>query len=308
MTTTDFSPRRQMGYLERKPLFYLNFFLRMRIRNIFGFNAFFYALCVFVIQSIFPDFSFSQTISSTAALVTPLSALGASARADAMGSAFTGVADDSSALFFNSAGLSGLNNAQLSLNHNSYLGGSFEETLLVGLPAGDLGGFAGAIQSVFWGSLDERNALGVELGNFQDNDVALSLGWGKEWAKGFSIGVALLGTQQKIVDSLYDSLSGQVGLLWRPIPDLRLGLVYSGFGTAVASQALVTDAPEGRHFHFVSSQPGSHSSLIARFLRVLRTKWCQPPAGGTGSRLPEKYILAGRLPVSTFRQSGHRFR
>ena len=44
------------------------------------------------------------------------------------------MADDPSAIFFNSAGLSGLPNARLSLNHNSYLGGSFEETFLVGLP------------------------------------------------------------------------------------------------------------------------------------------------------------------------------
>src|SRR5258708_10548835 len=113
--------------------------------------------------------SFSQTISSTASLITPLSALGASARADALGSAFTGVADDPSALFFNGAGLSGLTNARLSLNHNSYLGGSFEETLLVGLPAGDLGGFAGAIQYVLWGGLEVRGAFAVSQGTFDGN-------------------------------------------------------------------------------------------------------------------------------------------
>jgi hypothetical protein len=101
-----------------------------------------------------------QTVSSNAALVTPLSALGASARADAMGDAFTGLADDDSALFFNSAGLSNLPNARISLNHNSYLGSTFEETLLVGLPAGELGGFAGTLQYVFWGALDARDSSG----------------------------------------------------------------------------------------------------------------------------------------------------
>src|SRR5208282_3192831 len=108
---------------------------------------------------------------------------------------------------FNSAGLSGLDHAQLSLNHNSYLGGSFEETLLVGVPAGDWGGFAGAVQYVFWGNLDGRDAYGVPLGTFADSDVALSLGWGREWAKGFSLGLAVQGTQQKVVDTLYTSLS-----------------------------------------------------------------------------------------------------
>ena len=83
------------------------------------------AFIVLAILWMLPVFSFSQTITSNAGLVTPLSGLGASARSDALGSAFTGIADDPSALFFNSAGLSGLDHAQLSLNHNSYLGGSF---------------------------------------------------------------------------------------------------------------------------------------------------------------------------------------
>ncbi len=225
-------------------------------------KAFLGALGSFLVQLLFPAHSFSQNVSSTAGLVTPLSALGASARADAMGSAFAGIADDSAALFFNSAGLSGLGDAQISLNHNSYLAGSFEETLLVGLPAGDLGGFAGAVQSVFWGSLDERDASGVDLGTFQDNDVALSFGWGKEWAKGFSAGVALYGTQQKIVESLYDSLSGQAGLLWKASPGLRFGLAYAGFGTPVAGQALATDLKGGTSYFFHLS---ADKSLLLAF-------------------------------------------
>jgi len=192
-----------------------------------------------------PLFCFSQTVTTTAGLVTPLSALGASARADGMGSAFTGVADDPSALFFNAAGLSGLPNARLSLNHNSYLGGSFEETFLVGLPAGDLGGFSGAIQYVLWGGLEARDANGVLLGTFDDNDLALSIGWGREFGKGFSLGAALHGTQQKVVNSLYTGLTGDLGLLWTPLPDLKLGLVYAGFGPGVSGQTPASDLKGG---------------------------------------------------------------
>jgi tetratricopeptide (TPR) repeat protein len=226
-------------------IFFLSRLSVKKIVNFFTVNAFLGALCALVVQFALPGFSYSQTVTSAAGLVSPLSALGASARADAMGDAFTGLADDSSALFFNSAGLSGLSNARISLNHNSYLGGTFEETLLVGLPGGDLGGFAGALQYVFWGALDQRDAFGVDQGTYDDNDIALSLGWGREWSKGFSIGAAITGTQQKIVDSLYASLSGQVGLLWMPVENLRLGLVYSGFGTPVSGQALASDLKMG---------------------------------------------------------------
>lgn len=165
--------------------------------------------------------------------MTPLSALGASARADALGGAFTGLADDPSALFFNGAGLSQLTAASLSVNHNSYLAGSFEETLLFGLPLGRLGGFAASLQYVSWGGLDQRDANGVPLGTFTDSDTAFSAGWGLPLVGGFSLGLALHGVQQKIVDSLYTGLSGDLGLLWSPAPGFRLGLCYSGLGTAL---------------------------------------------------------------------------
>ncbi len=172
-----------------------------------------------------------QTVSSGAGLETPLTALGASARADALGDALAGLADDPSALFFNAAGLSQLRAASLSINHNSYLAGSFEETLLFGLPAGSLGGFAGALQYVSWGNLDERDPNGVYLGSFTDSDAAFSLGWGTRVAREFSLGIALHGFQQKIVEALYTSMSGDVGALFIPAPDFRLGLTYSGLGT-----------------------------------------------------------------------------
>lgn len=176
----------------------------------------------------------AQTVTSTAGLVTPLSSLGASARADALGGALAGLADDPSALFYNPAGLSQLRAASLSINHNSYLASSFEETLLFGMPTGSLGGFAGALQYVSWGGLDERDVNGVSLGNFTDSDVAFSLGWGMIATKGFSLGLALHGIQQKIVDSLYTGLSGDLGMLWAPDPGLHLGLTYIGLGTSQA--------------------------------------------------------------------------
>lgn len=176
----------------------------------------------------------AQTISPEAGWVTSLPALGASARADALGAAVVGLADDSSALFFNPAGLPQLKAADLSIHHNTYLAGSFEETLLVGLPAGSLGGFAAALQYVTWDRLDRRDADGVPQGTFSDNDVAFSVGWGRSISNGLSAGLALHGTQQKIADSLTTGLSGDLGFLWAPRRNTRLGLSYTGLGTSQA--------------------------------------------------------------------------
>jgi hypothetical protein len=240
---------------EKKIVFFLH---RLLIKNIFGINAFLGALSVLVVQIFFPGFCFCQTVSSAAGLVTPLSALGASARVDALGGAFVGLSDDPSALFYNSAGLSQLKAASLSINHNSYLAGSFEETLLFGLPAGSLGGFAGALQYVSWGDLDERDANGVYQGTFADSDVAFSAGWGMPFADAFSLGVALHGVQQKVIDSLYTGLSGDLGILWVPASDLHLGLSYTGLGTTQAGFTPAQDLHLGLS-SFLGL--GSHSSL-----------------------------------------------
>ncbi len=240
---------------------------------------------------------YSQASASNAGLVTPLTALGASARTDALGSAFTGVADDPSALFFNSAGLAGLDHAQLSLNHNSYLGGAFEETLLLGLPAGNGGGFAGAVQYVFWGSLDARDTSGVQEGTFSDNDVALSFGWAREWAKGFSLGVALHGTQQKVMDSIYSSFSGDLGALWVPAPDWRLGLAYSGLGTPVAGQSLATDLKGGFSYRFKLSRV---DSLLTAFSGFYEPNGVSRLQGGVEAAFQKNYFLrvGYQLPLS----------
>jgi len=261
-------------------------------------NLFFITAAVFV----FSGEAFSQ-VTSTAALVTPLTALGASARTDALGGAFTGIADDSSALFFNSAGLSGLQNARISLNHNSYLAGTFEETLLVGLPAADLGGFAAALQYVFWGALDERDSFGVDQGTYSDSDIALSLGWGKALSKNFSIGAAVYGTQQKIVDTLYGSLSGQAGLLWIPWNDFRAGLVYSNFGTPVSGQSLASDLKGGvsNLFHW-----GNDKSFLLAFSGYYEPNGVSQLQGGLEAGFLKKYFIRTGydLPLSNNQISG----
>jgi len=264
-------------------------------------NNFFITGAIFVFSY---GVGLSQTVvTSTASLVTPLTSLGASARTDALGGAFTGVADDPSALFFNSAGLSSLQDARISLNHNSYLAGTFEETLLVGLPAGDLGGFAGAVQYVFWGTLDERNAFGVDQGTSGDSDIALSLGWGKALSKNFSIGAAVYGTQQKIVDTLYSSLSGQVGLLWIPWKDFRAGLVYTGFGTPVSGQSLATDLKGGVSKLF---RWGSDKTFLLAFSGYYEPNGVSQLQGGLEAGFQKNYFIrAGyQLPLSDNQISG----
>ena len=188
----------------------------------------------------------AQTVVYPAAsTAVPLDYLEGTARDLALGSAFTGIADDSSAIFFNSAGLSGLKSPELSLNHNSYFAGTFQETLVAGFPAGDLGGLAFALNYINWGSLDLRDDAGASQGGYNDSDVGFTVAWGREWAPGFSAGLALRALQQKVVDDLYSSLAADLGLLWVPGKNFRLGLAYLNLGTPVAGSGLEQEMRAG---------------------------------------------------------------
>ena len=210
-------------------------------------NVFLVGLVTLVVQSFLA--CHAQTVTGTASLAAPLDNLQGSARDMALGSAFVGVADDASALFFNPAGLAGLKNPDVALNHNSYLAGTFQETLEGAFPGEDIGGLAFALDYVSWGSLDLRDNTGVSQGSYNDTDIGLTAGWGKEWAKGFSTGLSVRGLQQKVVNDLYNSLAADVGLLWRPQKELRFGVAYLNLGTPVMGSSLSGELKGGASLH-----------------------------------------------------------
>ena len=205
----------------------------------------------------------AQTVYNTASLAVPLENLEGSARDLAMGSAFVGVADDASAVFFNPAGLTSLKNPEIALHHNSYLAGTFQETLSAAFPAGDAGGIAFALDYIGWGNIDQRDAFGVPLGSYADTDIGFTAAWGKEWLGGFSAGIALRGVQQKVVNDLYASLSADVGILWQPAPRLRLGAAALNLGPPVAGNSLTSQFNGGGSYLWVLGSP--KSTLLTAF-------------------------------------------
>lgn len=214
-------------------------------------KTFFHRGALGILVAMAAQAGFAQTsVSAAAGSAQNLENSGASARAYGMGTAFVGVADDAAALFFNPAGLAGLRLPQLALNHNGYLAGTFQETLIYGFPAGDWGGMAAAVNYISWGSLDLRDIYGVSQGSYNDTDVGLVFGWGKEWFKGLSAGLSLQAVQQKVVDSLYNSLSLRLGILGTFDSHFKLGAAYSNLGTEVGGSPLSQSLQGGGSYGF----------------------------------------------------------
>ncbi len=156
--------------------------------------------------------------------------LGVGARPVAMGQAFTAVADDANALFYNPAGL-GLHsqfNANLTImqmfNCVTYLSGGLTMPIAKRFGAGLTGGFLSATDT-------RRDELGKEIGTFGLNDLIIGPGFAYQPVRGLAFG----GTG-KFVYSRIDSfstwaLSFDGGVIYRPINRLTLGASLLHLGT-----------------------------------------------------------------------------
>jgi hypothetical protein len=172
----------------------------------------------------------AQVSNSASSLLLPLDNTGGSARAAAMGSAFVAVADDSSAILWNPAGLGELRQGQIGLYHNSWLVNTDQESLAAGLPMGDLGGIGAMVSYMDYGTFPGRDAVGNITPDYTVDRMGFMLGWGKEWTPGFSTGLALQGGVQSALGYSYSVWSGDVGLLYQFDPHMRFGAALVDFG------------------------------------------------------------------------------
>jgi len=130
------------------------------------------------------------------------------------------------------------NGLELGLHHNSGLGESIHETVVLGMPMGSLGGFAVSLNYVDNGAFEGRDTLGVQTADYTAGDLGVSLGWGKELFSGISAGVALKYNLQTLAAQSYSAYAMDLGLLWNPISGLNLGLTYSNLGNEIAGSFL----------------------------------------------------------------------
>ncbi|PIR19532.1 MAG: hypothetical protein COV48_01490, partial [Elusimicrobia bacterium CG11_big_fil_rev_8_21_14_0_20_64_6] len=168
----------------------------------------------------------------------PLQQSGGTARAMSMGSAVVAVEQGSASLLWNPAGLSKMSCKEIAVHHNSGLGDTVQEIFIFGMPlgtvkeegkGGSMGGLAASIGYVNYGGFTGTDATGQETGNYNAGDYSVSLGWGKEFLPGLSGGVAVKGMQSNFASKVYSTYTTDIGLLWKVVPSLDLGVSYSNF-------------------------------------------------------------------------------
>ncbi len=194
----------------------------------------------------------------------PFLGIGAGPRAIAMGGAFTAVANDPTALFWNPAGISRDGRTAAVLEHTNYLVGTSYN-------------FFGAVVA-----LDENDAIGLSVtnlayGSSEVTTVGQPDGTGETWdANDWAIGLSysrnltdrfsIAGTGKMIIQQIWkESATGfalDAGLLYiTPFNNMKIGMEIANFGTDMklsGSDLFMTVSPD-------ESVVGANSKIPANY-------------------------------------------
>lgn len=119
------------------------------------------------------------------------------ARAIGMGGAFTAVADDVSAVYWNPGGLAYLTNRELSGTHADWLAGMSYDFVAYAHPHA-WGTFSWAVAVLNSGSMEYRDETGQKGSDFESRDMAISCGYARKINSITSIGINLKYIRQEI--------------------------------------------------------------------------------------------------------------
>ncbi len=163
--------------------------------------------------------------------------IGVGARATAMGGAFTALADDTTSLYWNPAGLAQIKEGELSATYNLWFEDVRQGYLSIGFPL--MGGTLGlAANYVDMGTLEGRDEAGNPTGNFTASDLELMVGYAKEISPKLSFGFGAGIIQDTIAEDKKSAFLANVGLLTEVSKPLILGFAVQNLGSQLGGDSL----------------------------------------------------------------------
>lgn len=152
--------------------------------------------------------------------------MGVGARALSMGGAYSAIANDATAVYWNPAGLATLDPYQISFTHAILFVDTSLDFLAVSAPTERYGSFGAALLALTSGDFEQRTALNEVVGNFNTRDLAVLVSWSKELFSNFSLGLNYKFVNQKILTYSGSGHGVDLGLQALLFERLQAGLVF----------------------------------------------------------------------------------
>lgn len=155
------------------------------------------------------------------------------ARASSMGEAFVALANDSSAIFWNPAGITSMSWTELSATYSAWIDGVSVGNLCCAVPLGKDSGLGIGVTYLDSGSMEKTDAGENVTGSYSSGDIASTVGYARKVADDLSLGCSVKYISEKI-----DAVSGTGfaadagGLYSTKMADLpvTLGVAATNFG------------------------------------------------------------------------------
>ncbi|MCI0329787.1 MAG: PorV/PorQ family protein [candidate division Zixibacteria bacterium] len=167
--------------------------------------------------------------------VYPFLKNGVGARPLAMGGAFTGLADDESALYYNPAGATQVRTRALAASYVNYFGDVNSGYLAFLYPVGQTQTAGAALNYFNYGEFVGLDAVGNPTENFTPSDLAFQLTYARQFKAGFSLGLSGKIIYEKLQDYSSSALAADAGFLYNFKNGRgRVGLVLQNLGFQIS--------------------------------------------------------------------------
>ena len=160
--------------------------------------------------------------------------LGAGARATGMGNVYVGLVDDANAVYWNPAGLRGVDYRSMAFMHVPWMEEVNYDWFAYAQDFRELGTFGVGFQYMSYGLIDATNDIGAKTGTLSPSDSALTLSYARDIVpERLQMGVSLKYISTKLQDSASTIAADLGAMYWVPETNLSLGAVVTNLGTGM---------------------------------------------------------------------------
>jgi len=160
------------------------------------------------------------------------------ARSISLAGAFTAIANDASALYWNPAGIAYLNNITATYNNTNLYAGIQHQFVGIVIPLGLNNSIGVSFNYVDIGKIQrttEFNPEGVNLPLFDNYNTSIGISFARMLTDRITFGVTARWVHEQIWQEKADGFCGDVGIIFTPgLTGLRLGMSITNFGPSMA--------------------------------------------------------------------------
>lgn len=204
----------------------------------------------------------AQTVSPNSSTAFPILSVGLGARAIGMGESFTAVADDSSALYYNPAGLAQVGQPEIAIAHNLFLTDGFYDDATGLYPLGTEGTLGFGARYLNYGSIDQRDNFGNLLGTYTPFDLSAEGAFGFRVDQDLSLGFGTQWISQNIDGSVQTGMLWNAGVLFKP-GRFSAGFAFKNLGVETGGENLPAEILWGAAFRLPLAPRDIHSLLLS---------------------------------------------